>query len=85
MPITSEQIPKADEDMELKEQIGGRLKAWRGDRTQLDLAVALGTTPQTISQWENGGIPPSLLLLHKIASENADLNWLILGKKRRAA
>ena len=52
---------------------------------ELELAVAIDTTPQTISLWENGMLPDSLLLLERLAQDGADIHWLLSGTPRRAA
>ena len=53
--------------MELK--LGEQLKKLRTDRgiTQLELAKALQTTPQSVSRWENGQALPDITLLPEIA------------------
>jgi transcriptional regulator with XRE-family HTH domain len=75
--VNTERDPKLS-----KAQVGERLKAWRGERTQFDLAVSIGTTPQTISLWENGNMPDAVLMLAALASEGADLNWLLTGRPK---
>jgi transcriptional regulator with XRE-family HTH domain len=76
---STERDPKVSKGL-----VGERLKAWRGERTQFDLAVSIGTTPQTISLWENGNMPDAVLMLAALANEGADLNWLLAGRPKGA-
>lgn len=68
---------------ETAEQVAQRLKAWRGDRSQLDLAKATNTTPQTISDWENEKVPRAALFLAALARDGCDINWLLTGRPKK--
>ena len=41
-----------------RKEIGRRLRALRGKRTQQEVAKALGITVQALSHWENGNRSP---------------------------
>ena len=64
----------------LARMIGQRMKRAREHRnyTQPQLAAAIGTTPSLISQYENGHVRPTAVLIRPIAPElNVDANWLL--------
>ena len=42
-----------------KERIGSRLRDLRGERTQQDIASALGVTAVAVSKWERGESMPA--------------------------
>jgi transcriptional regulator with XRE-family HTH domain len=44
----------------LRKRIGERIVAARGDRSQAEIAAALGVTPQAVSRWETGSALPGL-------------------------
>lgn len=48
-----------------------RLRAWRGERTLIQAAVALGCDPSTISLLENGKRKPGLALALKLEAVTA--------------
>ena len=50
------------------EKIGKALRALRGEKTQLEVANALGVTPMAISQYESGARIPNDDMKIKIAS-----------------
>lgn len=61
--------------------VGERLRAWRDGRTQFELATQLGTFPQSISQYENGGTPRNWAFLAALAEAGCDINWLLTGRE----
>jgi DNA-binding XRE family transcriptional regulator len=44
----------------LRQRIGERIEAARGDRTRTDVAKALGVSTQTVWNWETGVALPAL-------------------------
>ncbi len=68
------------------EEFGKRLRAWREKqgKTQLEVAVASGTTPQTISEWESGRLSRPLEILAGLIALGFDANTALSlnGRKR---
>jgi transcriptional regulator with XRE-family HTH domain len=61
--------------------MGNRLKKIRGDRSQREMAKALGVSPQTYSRYEKGDVAPPVAVLVKLRRKfKADLNELLNGK-----
>lgn len=50
------------------QRLGARLRAARGDRSPLVVALALGVNTSTVYRWESGAVEPSLSRLGDIAA-----------------
>lgn len=65
---------------DLRQAVGQRLQAIRGQRDQRTFADAVDSVQQTISKYERGEIPRSWLFLARLrAEEGVDLNRLLSG------
>ena len=62
-----------------------RIKSWRLDRnwSQVDLAKMLHVTKQSVSNWENDNIQPSIEMLMKIAGVFSVSTDYLLGLEDR--
>ncbi len=61
-----------------RKSIAKRLRVARGSRNQRDFAERIGTTQQTISQYEQGRIAGSWLFLARLHDrDGVDLNELL--------
>lgn len=62
-----------------------RIRKLRGDRTQSEVARAVGVTREAISQWESGGIkdlkPDNLLAVADYFG--VSIRWLVTGRDSR--
>lgn len=56
-----------------------RMRELFGVKKDAELAVALGTTPQTISSWRSRDTIPYALCVRLSAKKDVFLDWLILG------
>src|SRR5690606_20867567 len=66
-----------------KKEIGERLKAIRGDRTQREFAEVLGVSHGYLGDIERGRSHPSIDFLCSLAVKcGIDLTWLLTGEQR---
>lgn len=65
------------------ETVGQRLRDARRPRNQKMFAERLGISPQALSKWENGDIPPQWIVLTRLHDEEGvDLNDLLTKNGR---
>lgn len=69
----------------LKKQLPKRLAEVRGDRSQRQFARDLGVFQQNVNRYESGTTPHTDFLITLALKENVSLDWLLLGKGKRAS
>lgn len=68
----------------LRKAFASRIRTLRGERTQDEMAVLVGTRQQMWSRWEKGEFLPTADNLIQIAeSAKCSIDWLLLGKEER--
>jgi transcriptional regulator with XRE-family HTH domain len=67
------------------QEVGERIRAVRGKKTQTEFAEALGVKKQNyISRYERGRIPSPDLLVRIARMGRVSIDWLLTGKQERA-
>ena len=62
-------------------EVGARLKAVRGHRTQREVAERVRSTKMSVSRYESGERVPDAVYLATFCTEfDVDAGWLLLGK-----
>lgn len=68
-----------------RKQFRKRLVELRGDRSQRQFARDLGVFQQNVNRYENGQVPHMDFMITCAAHCKVSLDWLILGKGKKAA